>query len=965
MLPTEHAPAAAQVHRPVLQGRQPVAGLWWPSDWFSEAERAQRIVQAWRAGAVALRFEQGDLLRYPTAEEQACEGLPGWPLRQEGGALCSAALDAAERARLPAADLWIVLGGEVLSLQFDQGTALDPALWISLHGPALQDTYDCREALPEPVVLAPEARSMREVLGGKVPPASAEQAAFREALARAAQRGKAVGTPQRASTAQPHRLAITLPATLKRVLWTVGLMAALAVLPALLRDVLSAVAEGEGLTVLLWLAGFCALLWLLRRIARAVLHAPAAPGSAGPGSATGAASGSADRKPTLAARRGRVVPQRWREWLARLAYSTQLGRLMGRQHAAYMRRMLELFDRGDLDEALRHAIPLGDEQAGSLGQAFGALAPRRSLQLSGPLSASTSLDFGSNLQEHLRQLYRRSFERLDREGRIDEAVFVLAELLNARQEALDYLERHERYAQAAELALAWDRPADVIVRLHCLAGDWQRALAVARRDNAFANAVLQLEKKWPDAAHRLRAEWGEALAQKGEWLAAVDAVWPAKTLRERAGAWLLAAESAGGELAARALVQRAVLMPDTIAVHSDRLLNLRDDRSLHRERAALARALLQAAGHGEASRALAALVAGPLLADQAEGHGGFAKAELQKLVTLSGDAMLQADMPASGWPAAQARTLGSREQPLTCNAPTAGAHAILDAVPLEGRRYLLALGEAGAAIVDAEGRVLTRFAIPVQRLVMAGSRQMALAIARRDRVWRVSRLDLAQRRISDLGQCELDAFATEFDGIGWTVGRSNRLQVLDTGRSLHDVLWQVSDLPGPVLAIQSSGNVEHAVVGDGPGQYALWRYELPQRRLFSREPLPQQESDGIGLLHPSHGLVRWSSSNPQPGVLQVGWTHAGRTHELTLTGNQVAAAALGSSDWLLFNAGPEPDSVCLAELRRGFIGAVVRWPNASDISARCCGDSWLLFDPHGRLLHLDTTSSEVTQFTVR
>ena len=60
-------------------------------------------------------------------------------------------------------------------------------------------------------------------------------------------------------------------------------------------------------------------------------------------------------------------------------------------------------------------------------------------------------------------------------SQIDEAVFVLAELLNVKHEALDYLEKHQRFKQAAELALGWDMPAEVIVRLYCMADDWQRA----------------------------------------------------------------------------------------------------------------------------------------------------------------------------------------------------------------------------------------------------------------------------------------------------------------------------------------------------------------------------------------------------------------------------------------------------------------------------------------------------------
>jgi hypothetical protein len=69
----------------------------------------------------------------------------------------------------------------------------------------------------------------------------------------------------------------------------------------------------------------------------------------------------------------------------------------------------------------------------------------------------------------------------------------------------------------------------------------------------------------------------------------------------------------------------------------------------------------------------------------------------------------------------------------------------------------LSLCEAGVLIVDAAGRQLTRFNVPAQRLVIAHSRQQALA--RRDSLWRVSRLDLVQRRVSDLGVVELDHFA--------------------------------------------------------------------------------------------------------------------------------------------------------------------------------------------------------------
>ena len=55
------------------------------------------------------------------------------------------------------------------------------------------------------------------------------------------------------------------------------------------------------------------------------------------------------------------APRRYalRDFLAPALWSSKLANLIGRQHARYLARMLAMFDDGDLDAALRHAIPLG------------------------------------------------------------------------------------------------------------------------------------------------------------------------------------------------------------------------------------------------------------------------------------------------------------------------------------------------------------------------------------------------------------------------------------------------------------------------------------------------------------------------------------------------------------------------------------------------------------------------------
>ncbi len=83
-----------------------------------------------------------------------------------------------------------------------------------------------------------------------------------------------------------------------------------------------------------------------------------------------------------------------------------LGQLIGRAgplHAPHA----ELFEDGNLDEALRHAIPLGGE---SLGQAFGTPTAPTDLTLSTGRAAGANLNIGDTLEQHLRSLYRKAFE---------------------------------------------------------------------------------------------------------------------------------------------------------------------------------------------------------------------------------------------------------------------------------------------------------------------------------------------------------------------------------------------------------------------------------------------------------------------------------------------------------------------------------------------------------------------------
>jgi hypothetical protein len=665
-----------------------------------------------------------------------------------------------------------------------------------------------------------------------------------------------------------------------------------------------------------------------------------------------------------------------------------MDQLIGRQQAAFLRHTMALFERGDLAEALRHALPLStlQELQHNLGQAFSTPRRRADLRLSGALQPGTSIHVGAALEERLRRLYRSSFERLDRAGQVDEAVFVLAELLGARQEALDYLSRHGRHAQAAELALAWDMHPALTIRLLLLAGDAQRAVLVARRDHAFSAAIYQLQDSHPALADQLRLDWGHALVDEGDWLQAVSVVWPLGHARPLARAWLQAAEQAGGDLPVQALVQRAVLLPDTLAAHAERIRQLADPGVAHDERQALATTLLGQKSSAPGLRELATAVLPAIAADAATRRGPLARNDVKALLKLSGDPFLADDVPLAALPTAPPHTSAWKQpQPLQLAAPPPGPHglhAVHDAAPLPGRRHLVALGEAGVAVVDARGRVLRRHAAPAHRLVLAHSGEVALALAMREERMRVTRLDLVRHTTLDLGHLALRFAAPTFDGIAWTVVAGNRILVIDATTPAHEVMWQVADLPGNIVAAEFTQTGETYWL-QSPQAQQLWTYALPGRRL-QPPATPQPQADLPWVLQAGR-LLQPAVVAEADGSLALN-VHLRTSAEPELLVDTVSRIPLGlrpdEGEWACthtpwqrglvvglhqarhsrFVVVDLPDERCLASVHWP---AVPGTPGQSQARVRAMHNRLLFHDAIGRLLMLDLDTSAVQSVSLR
>lgn len=931
---TEHL-----VGDPVLRGHRAIDALWFPQAWLDEASRQHQILEAWRPGCRAWRFAQGDLLVHPQAQAGACEDQAGWPLQRVAGTLCSAAIRPEELAGRPLADVWLAVGGALQGLRLSEAEPLDPSRWLAVEQPWIE-TFELRLREAPRTLAVPPARELRQVLGPSVPEAASEDSQrFLQALRQGVGPSSSDGRDHVPPGSSRFPLSVS-----SKALW----IAAAITLVALLFTAEDLLPRALSIIV------FIAIVVALRRLW---------PAHGGYGPATGTATrpgsrGVAGALDTIRARLAAQAPQRWRNWAARLTMSLGLQRLLGAQHAAYVRRMLAMFDEGRIDEALRHAVPLGDD-AGSLGQAFGRLGPRTDLSLQSQRTVGSSIDFGLGFEQHLRALYRRTFQRLDQQGRIDEATFVLAELLRSRQEALDYLEKHGRFQQAAELAFGWDMPAVQIVRLQALAGQWRQAVLVAQRDGVFAEALVMLEKRWPEAAARLRREWAASLAAQARWLDAVQALWPLTSERARAAEWLAHAEAAGGTLAARALALRVQLQPESLASHGALIGALRDDPALAAERAALAQELLRTPAPVEpALRRLAGLTVGMTIADQAGTRPTLDPKALQSLISFSNDAALAADLPGGGsaWPGPAAR----QAQPVEWPVPPAGTLALLDAVPLADGEFLVALGEAGAARLDARGRRLVHFDKPAHRLVVSADGTSALALAPRERVWRVTRLDLAGRATADLGLHAFDAFADRFDGTGWTVGMGRSVQVLDTTTGLRDVLWQVADLPGRVVAIDSSPDTELFILhdeaaADGAPQFQQWSYRMPRRQLRTRDGVPARAPDTAGttvrrLLARGTGLIDLHFDAQAPGRARATPAVPPSAAWAEIDELDAADAVAAADGWLMARS---ERSIRLIELGSGQVRGRWHWPADASVGLRYEAGRWLVFDREGRLAMVD------------
>ncbi|KJY34907.1 bpX6 domain-containing protein, partial [Streptomyces sp. NRRL S-495] len=474
-------------------------------------EAAGRVLDLWRADARLCELPDGRwLLLLPEPVRTRADRAPGLPLERTGHGAPSVAGTPGTGSGSAAvtADGRLVLaeGGVAVTRVIGELPGLDPADWLdptglALHRPRPVGAAPAPEAPPVedsvPVVPRPDLRAAAGIrptsgrarrLTAEAPPArgrrarrQSERPSGRRSAGRSA--GRAGGGAAWWQTTRPIALAPHHAAVVVVLLMVVPLLFVVLFGLGLLKDLK---VDPGGIVYASIAAALAYGLLFGRRAGRDGGETTAAAGSAAAPAANGApAAGSAPANGAPAPRRGR------RPWLgdllARFTLRTPAAHLLHQRHTRYLRDLTRAFEQHRWDDALRDALPLAGRERGdtAAGRPWFSLAlPKR---FSGKLRptphrvgpVATNAFSGLAVHQHLTELYRAAAERLEQQGRFDEAAFVLADLLAAPAEAVALLDRHDRLTQAAELAEGRELAADLVVRLWWRAGDRARAVRTA------------------------------------------------------------------------------------------------------------------------------------------------------------------------------------------------------------------------------------------------------------------------------------------------------------------------------------------------------------------------------------------------------------------------------------------------------------------------------------------------------
>lgn len=651
--------------------------------------------------------------------------------------------------------------------------------------------------------------------------------------------------------------------------------------------------------------------------------------------------------------------------LARSLMRSPAAPMIRRKHERYLQSLTKAFERKRFDEALRDAIALGGSQPGFLSLRL----PKRRDAVRGPSNQMSggggSIPWGPTVHQHLQTVYRQAADELEKQGRFEEAAFVLVDLMGNLIGAVAMLERHQKYSLAAELAEGRKLQADLVVRLWWRAGRRDRALEVARARGAYAMAIKHLENVDPAAAGELRVAWSDDLARSGDYLGAVEAIWPDADRRATSITNIAKGMSLGGPTAAHLFAFQLALATNDTARTAARALMSTTDPALAAGRSRFLRAFSDLpSADPAADRELASVALRQLLDPTVQSPGD--ETSTRRIVNAlihRADPVLRADLPSFAWHRRASRTAGA---PFEINAVEGvGQLAVHDVVPLPGGTLLVALGSHGVRLLTPDGRTRAQWDRPTERIVMAdhgGTALLANDIG--DGGWDLHTLDLTTRQVRAWLPIRATRLASSYDGATLTVvDEAGTINFLDVRATSVRSLWrEVTDEAAVVDLARGPGKlsavVRHPASDLRPMEWLeVWHWDLPSLGLRSRGHLDWLDGQvrlttgGIVQLetneHPA-GSYTLVTDRGGPQVRRIAW-EPGSFLQLTTDGVRHAVTSSGA----------DGTRVAISPVSSRDADLTVHFPDSVTASFRSHHDLVAVWDLSGRIVVADLENRQV------
>lgn len=535
---------------------------------------------------------------------------------------------------------------------------------------------------------------------------------------------------------------------------------------------------------------------------------------------------------------------RLRQRLADSLLRTRLGLVLGRKNLDYIAETLAMFDRGDYLTALRRSLPLDGDHTAGVTQLFKKLLIDNPLFLDLSVrpraAARSTILLDPKVMDALRTRYRDAVERLVREGKLEEAAYVLADLLQTPGEATDLLERHGQLELAARLAEARRLPAPTVIRLWLLANNRDRAFMLAAYTGCFEQTIAALKRAGQtNLADDLRHQWAERLLEQGNDGEAADILWQIENERDEHRALVETVADRGGTTGLRMRLRLAA------HVHPDRMRHVQ-----------MLAALIEDADHPETAKQIAGLMlqdSEPRVPLQSLHrlalrtlmvHAGSDTVSDHAPLMIGLEKLLQPDLLVYH-SRKISRVVRERQlqQPLSLSIAETdrGTSQAYDAGLLWNGALAAALGEDGIRIYTTGATQPQVIHQPADHLVLApGSRRAITVTDRHDRRRRLGIVDLVSGETRYWCDTTLTTWSPTYDGLVWLVADVDNARLIDVNTATFQsiVRWDDTGFTIGALAIDA---VNIAIHMQGTRD-ERWQVERATMALRSRAPLPLDPS---------------------------------------------------------------------------------------------------------------------------